>query len=226
MKRLGVFLVLTLGFSAALYAQTVSFKEAAEAYRAGKFDQAGQLFEDVTLKHPRSAAVYYNLGNSYFRAGRPGMAILAYERARVWEPRNADLLANLAHARGLLQYRIQDKRSWYLKAAEEVLNFFTTQEILLAVTFVYFLFTAAWVWEIFRKKNFYWGPARRMLAVLLILTGAVLAAKSVQTRMLKDAIVTVKEGQVRYGPSDSDQLAFRLGEGLKIYVLDHREEWS
>lgn len=226
MKRLALFLALALGFSSALYAQNATFKEASEAYRAGKFEKAAGLFEELAVKHPRSAEVYYNLGNSYFRAGREGMAILAYERARLFKPRHADVLANLAHARGLLQYRVQDKRSWYLKAAEEVLNYFTEREILLSVLFFYFLFAAAWAWEIFRKKNFYWGPARRILAVLVVLFAAVLTAKNVQVRVLKDAIITAKEGQVRYGPSDSDQLAFRLGEGLKIYVLDRREEWS
>ena len=42
-----------------------------------------------------SAAGLYNLGNSYARAGKPGMAILNYERASLLAPNDADIEANL-----------------------------------------------------------------------------------------------------------------------------------
>jgi hypothetical protein len=42
-----------------------------------------------------SAAALYNLGNSYARAGKAGMAILNYERARLLEPGDPDIQANL-----------------------------------------------------------------------------------------------------------------------------------
>ena len=46
-----------------------------------------------------SAAALYNLGNSYARAGNAGMAVLNYERARLLEPGDADIDANLRHVR-------------------------------------------------------------------------------------------------------------------------------
>ncbi len=46
--------------------------------------------------HPGySAAHLYNLANSYARAGKPGMAVLYYERARLLAPGDADIEANL-----------------------------------------------------------------------------------------------------------------------------------
>jgi hypothetical protein len=46
-----------------------------------------------------SAAELYNLANSYARAGKPGLAVLNYERARLLEPNDADLEANLRRVR-------------------------------------------------------------------------------------------------------------------------------
>lgn len=46
-----------------------------------------------------SGAGFYNLANSYARAGKPGMAILNYERARLLVPEDADLEANLRYVR-------------------------------------------------------------------------------------------------------------------------------
>ncbi len=46
-----------------------------------------------------SAAGLYNLGNSYARAGKPGMAILNYERASLLSPGDPDIQANLRSVR-------------------------------------------------------------------------------------------------------------------------------
>ena len=46
-----------------------------------------------------SAATLYNLANAYARSGKPGFAILNYERARLLEPNDPDINANLRHVR-------------------------------------------------------------------------------------------------------------------------------
>jgi hypothetical protein len=46
-----------------------------------------------------SAANLYNLANSYARAGKPGMAVLNYERARLLAPNDPDVEANLQFVR-------------------------------------------------------------------------------------------------------------------------------
>lgn len=46
-----------------------------------------------------SAAGLYNLANEYARAGKPGMAVLNYERARLLAPNDPDIEANLRFVR-------------------------------------------------------------------------------------------------------------------------------
>jgi len=46
-----------------------------------------------------SAASLYNAGNAYARSGKPGLAVLNYERARLLAPADADIAANLATVR-------------------------------------------------------------------------------------------------------------------------------
>lgn len=46
-----------------------------------------------------SAASLYNLGNSYAREGKPGMAVLNYERASLLAPNDPDIEANLRFVR-------------------------------------------------------------------------------------------------------------------------------
>jgi hypothetical protein len=46
-----------------------------------------------------SAPALYNLANAYARAGKPGLAVLNYERASLLEPNDPDIDANLRHVR-------------------------------------------------------------------------------------------------------------------------------
>src|SRR5271163_2237506 len=46
-----------------------------------------------------SADGLYNLANSYARAGKPGLAVLNYERASLLAPDDADINANLEYVR-------------------------------------------------------------------------------------------------------------------------------
>jgi hypothetical protein len=46
-----------------------------------------------------SASALYNLANAYARGGKPGLAVLNYERARLLDPTDSDIDANLRHVR-------------------------------------------------------------------------------------------------------------------------------
>lgn len=52
-----------------------------------------------------SAAGLYDLANSYARAGKPGLAVLNYERARLLAPGDPDIAANERHVRDTVHLR-------------------------------------------------------------------------------------------------------------------------
>jgi hypothetical protein len=63
-----------------------------------------------------SAAGLYNLANSFARAGKPGLAVLNYERASLLEPNDPDIDTNLRLVRDSLHLPAQS-RSWFERAA-------------------------------------------------------------------------------------------------------------
>ena len=73
--------------------------QANEQFKTGNFAGAAAGYEKVLTTEGPSAAIFYNLGNSYQQLKQYGPAILAYERARLLTPRDPDLLANLSLAR-------------------------------------------------------------------------------------------------------------------------------
>jgi tetratricopeptide (TPR) repeat protein len=69
-----------------------------KAAMAADFKGAAASFER-SLAHGWAPGTLLDLGNAYASSGDVGHAILAYERARVLAPSDADIAANLAQAR-------------------------------------------------------------------------------------------------------------------------------
>jgi tetratricopeptide (TPR) repeat protein len=79
-----------------------TFVRALEVFDAAKtpadYREAAALLESLLADGFRNGAVYYNLGNAYFRAGEYGRAIASYRKAKPYRPRDPYLEANLRQA--------------------------------------------------------------------------------------------------------------------------------
>src|SRR5215467_3632580 len=80
-----------------------AFDAANKLYEQGKFNEAAAAYEQVTNSGQVSTALYFNLGNAFFKAGQIGRAIVAYYQAERLNPRDSDLRANLQFARNQVQ---------------------------------------------------------------------------------------------------------------------------
>src|SRR5271155_308187 len=69
---------------------------------------AGQAFAQPS-QPLYSADGFYNLANSYARAGKPGLAVLSYERAALLAPDDPDINANLAYVSGSAHVSIKPR---------------------------------------------------------------------------------------------------------------------
>ena len=79
------------------------FDSANRLYEQGKFPEAASAYEGLIRSGPVSPALYFNLGNAWFKSGQTGRAIAAYRRAERIAPRDPDLRANLQFVRNQVQ---------------------------------------------------------------------------------------------------------------------------
>lgn len=231
LKPFALLLLALFAFSASAIAALTKedealFKKANENYRKSKFSEAADAYESLSVKYPEQAAFLFNLGNSFHRQNKLGASIVAYEQALELEPRNADIRANLQFVRGLVQYSVEDKRNWYLKAAQGALDYFTEKEIISMVLLTYMILGVSWAFSLFLKPGIPWGWKRKALLTISAFFFLVGLAKNVEMHFMRAAIVTSSEAPAHYGPSAADKVAFRVGEGIKVYVVDKRDDWS
>jgi tetratricopeptide (TPR) repeat protein len=89
-----------------------TFVRALEVFDGAKtpadYRESAALLESLLADRFRNGAVYYNLGNAYFRAGEYGRAIAAYRKGKPYRPRDPYLEANLRQALSVAPGRLPE----------------------------------------------------------------------------------------------------------------------
>jgi tetratricopeptide (TPR) repeat protein len=93
-----LFALTTALFLIAGHVSAQTLDDANRAFVAGKYHDATQAYEAVIAQNGYSAPVLFDLGNSYYKEGDLGQAILAYQRAQWLAPGDSDIAANLQFA--------------------------------------------------------------------------------------------------------------------------------
>ena len=201
------------------------FMEAQKNYKDGKYSQAARGFEKLLQDGRRNGKLYYNLGNSYFKMGMLGKAILSYRLAELYTPRDEDLNANLSYARQLTKDRIETKQwvpflnqfcFWYSKL--NIRELFIVFLIVHALFWVFALLKMVWSNEYF---NFMFFITLALTAVL----GFSFAIKLYHHSYDIDGVVLAKEVTVRSGNGINNTALFQLHDGAEFKVTQQEGNW-
>lgn len=224
MRRLFTFLLLFLSYQfSPVTCGAVTKADADSAYVQGNYQKAIELYSTL-LKEGQSADIYYNLGNAYYRTEEITQAILAYERALLLSPGDADIRFNLQLARTKTIDKMVPQSeffvvTWYRSLVNQmsVDGWAYTSLVLLALTIILallYLFSSP-VW--LRKVGFFGG----LLTLLFFVLANLFAWQQKQTLMHRDgAIVTGSAVSVKSTPAASGTDLFILHEGTKVIVTD------
>lgn len=230
MRRLFTFLLLFITYHLSLITSAAQTKaDADSAYVQGNYQKAIELYSQL-LKDGQSADIYYNLGNAYYRSEEITQAILAYERALLLSPGDADIRFNLQLARTKTIDKMVPQSeffavTWYRSFVNQmsVDGWAYASLLMLALTIVlallYLFASPVWL----RKVGFFGG----LLTLLFFLMTNLFAWQQKQTLTHRDgAIVTGSAVPVKSTPSVSGTDLFILHEGTKVFVTDDSmDDW-
>jgi len=193
-------------------------------YEEGKYDKAIHEFTTLLDRGLESGNLYYNMGNSYFKKGELGKAILNYERAKRLIPRDSDLKSNYKFATSRIQYDISLKSSW-VKRVINIFNFLSLNEITFFLSSAFVLAILFLILRLFiRRFRKYTLAVTSCLTIVIML----LSIPLVERIMLLDtqAVVISENPEVRFEPLEDATTHFILYEGMKIITLQTNKEWT
>ena len=202
------------------FARTDNFDAANQLYDAGKFSEAQQQYQTLVERGEWSANLFYNLGNAEFRAGSPGRAMLAYERALALEPTHAEARGNLRLLRDQTNAKVP--APGWPEAAFGALSL-DAWTLLAAISGWVVVFGIVVPFATRRASSA--GLVFTMVVALFVLAYSAVGAW--HTGKNRDAgIIVAKQVEARLAPADRAGLAEVLPAGSRVRVLSERGDWT
>lgn len=224
------FLLLFSITTLAKQASNEKFEQANTLYTQAQYDSAAIVYESILESDLESAALYYNLGNTYFKLRNYPKSILYFEKALKLNPNDEDIIENLQIANARIVDKIEPMPELFFKVWWR--NFCTifhpdTWALLSIVSFVVLLALVFWFLTArniaARKMTFFFG----ILFIFVFAGTFVIAAQGKATLQQENqAIIFTPTITVKSAPGASSVDLFILHEGAKVTILDNVSGWN
>lgn len=213
--------------AAAIICQASTIDQQADsAYAEDDYAQAAALYTEMINQEGTSAQLLYNLGNCYYRLGKPGLAIINYERALRIDPTFANARANLDFVNSQIVDR-QGERGSFLSNSYDKAALAMTANGWAWIAFILFLAAAAgcacylFGENVLLRKTGFFGGIVLMLAFIaaLVISFRARAIADDKDTAIITAVSTILSTSPRE-PKDRNEEAMMLHEGTKVTILD------
>lgn len=223
-------LFLLLSLPAAAESGSAPFQQGCQAYGQGHYDQAIAAWQSLLDGGQESGALYYNLGNAYYRQDDYAHAVLCYERAQRLMPRDRDTRENLALAYSKTEDHVQPMPRFFLASWwQGLLGLFSPRGwmwaalIVLAVTCAALsLFFLSRGFAL-RKSSFI---ASIVLGVFTLFSFLCVALSARQVSSHPEAVVMAPMTVAKSSPDQGGVDKFVLHEGTHLRLSDTDGGWT
>jgi len=200
------------------------FYQANIYYQEGKYDEAIEDYQKIIDQGQESGNLYYNLGNSYFKKGELGLAVLSYERARSFIPNDSDLKSNYDYTLQRLNLEPQLFGSWFERMVDGLFQIVSINSMTIFMSVIYIILIVFFILNLLfsgLRRVFRWFIY--VLVALLICSGLALNRQISYTH--KMAVVISKEIDVKFEPLENATTYFKLNQGNKVLVVEKVKNW-
>ena len=206
------------------------FQQGVDAYQAGDYGIAIERFESA-LQHGReSAALYFNLGNAYYKTDDIARAIVNYERAKKLNAYDDDINFNLQIA----QLSVVDKiptpeMDYFFKFWQRVKNGLSLSFLTLLTLGAYILLIGLWIMKLLIKRASVQNVIRYTFTPTLIalVLGSLLFGLRVREDLtIHYGVILEQKIAITSSPSEDATEVFALHEGVKVKIIARSGEFS
>lgn len=199
-------------------------------YAAGEYDVALADYEAILNQGKYSAALYYNLANTYFKLDQLGKAILYYNRALRLSPTDEDIRHNLEYAEQMTKDSIEEIPEFvlttWMKAIRGVCS--ATAWTIISLVMLVLALSMALAYLLahrlsLRKTGFY---VMVVAGLLFIVTTLFALSERKMVVDSREAIVMNSAVSIKSSPDRAAVELFVLHEGTKVYIGSEMAGWA
>ena len=204
------------------------FKKGNAQYAKAQYKEAITSYQKLVDEGYQSVAVYYNLGNAYYKTDDMSSALLYYGKAHKLSPGDEDIRINIQLANSKITDKMDEPQEffitkwWHSFILGFSLNTLAVLSVLLIMAgfFVFILYRFTGSVSV-KKASFY-------TAILLIFFGLItifIAGRQASYfEAHQQAIVFTGSVTTKSEPGKGKDL-FVLHDGTKVEVLEHNNSW-
>jgi tetratricopeptide (TPR) repeat protein len=200
-----------------------SFDDGVKAYEAGEYVRSAEVFEGLVKQKVIDSAVFYNLGNAYYRQGNLGEAIVNYERALQLDPTLKVAQENLN--RSVRQTRRHLAKPLPSDLEQAFLGWHYGVPRATSARVAAFGWVGVWLLLAVRQRYRVRYLRRGALALGLI---AIASGTSAWVKWHPEQLAVACEAEipVYYGKNESETVRFELFEGDRVKVGAIQNDWA
>jgi len=205
------------------------YHDANIAYQKLDYETSIRLLEQLIKNKSISEEVYYNLGNSYFKAGNFAKAILNYERAKKLNPDDEDVNFNLKIASLKVVDKIESvPQIFYKRWINQFSILFPADTFsIILIIVVWLLFGAA---ALYVSINTVGGKKFSFILMIVFffltcISGVMAVRSHAIAQVDQTAIIMSSSVYVKSSPDEKGNDQFILHEGTKVDILDELNNW-
>lgn len=230
LKQITCFVLLIL--SQLGYSQNANsfFVEGNKLYQQEKYNEAIDHYLQIEPQGKISMAVYYNLGNAYYRLNKIAPAIYYYEKALQLAPDNKDITVNLAFAKRMTLDNIETLPVNFIdkltKNTIEKLNYNSWGYSAVLLSFLFSILFLMYHFSSHSSAKRLFFITGTLSFVFMILSVFFAFQTYYKTSNIHEAIVFAQQSSIKNAPLSSGETVFELHEGTKVRVLKSVDNWK
>ena len=206
-----------------------NFDKATTLYQKGDYTQAAAVYSSILKSGKESSALYYNLGNTYYKLNNVPESIYYYEKALQLDPENADAKNNLIFANQMKVDAITPlPKTWVRQLSDGIVGLFSTHTWAVLSIIGVFAFVLSFLLYYFvertaLKRTFF----SLMLVFLFFAVGSYTLAHFChkQVSQTQYAILFDKTVRVFSDTNAYSSEVMQLHEGTKVEIIEDAKDW-
>lgn len=206
-----------------------NFDKATTLYQKGDYTQAAAVYSSILKSGKESSALYYNLGNTYYKLNNVPESIYYYEKALQLDPENADAKNNLIFANQMKVDAITPlPKTWVRQLSDGIVGLFSAHTWAVLSIIGVFAFVLSFLLYYFvertaLKRTFF----SLMLVFLFFAIGSYTLAHFCykQVSQTQYAILFDKTVRVFSDANAYSSEVMQLHEGTKVEIIEDAKDW-
>ncbi len=201
------------------------WQEAANYYDQANYRSAIDDYNKLLERGFINPQLYYNLGNSYFKAGQLGHAIWSFRRALLLDPGFKQAATNLNYVRTFNTDQIASRQHGFiLDIWDAASGLFSANGYLILLMVSWWIAAAVIIFGFIRANSPGWLYYLLIVpAILIIFSGASAARRIDEDKLMHWGVLVEDSADIREGPGPEFNRVEVAHEGLELRILGTRE---